>query len=1040
MPRGNAARSMRLGRDGAGGKEDGAMEFNLILAGVGGQGILTTAQAMCLAAMRRGLSVKQAEVHGMSQRGGAVQSHLRISDGTLYSDLIPRGRANMILAVEPLEALRYVEYLGPDGVIVSNTAPLINIPNYGAVDEVIQRIHRYANHVLVDAGGLAAAAGSTRAVNMVMLGAASIFIELPPDEFFAAIAEMFASKGPQIIKANQRAFELGRGAAAAYREMLASGADPTAVRHWLAEHPDGGRERAALPARILDPAEDLSAEQASRIDEILREAGEDNRRQLYEHEAYRIIETAGGITPPKHFFLRSGQAVTQAMLDELPGHRVVIKIVSPTVVHKSDAQAVIFVAKDMGIVPHEIDQLIVRQQSLGARVDGVLLVECVEHDGAHFGSELFVGIRASRAFGPVIAAGLGGVDTEYLAAKLRPGIAVAKALATQTTAREFLELFKTTAAYEILAGRVRGHPRMVSDGQLLRCFAAFLGIARRFCGIGEGGARRLVELEVNPFAFRRMTMVPLDGRGRLGSIAAPGVPRPVEKVEALVEPRSIAIVGASGKRENFGRIILNNILACGFPAEHLYVLHAEETRIDGVRCVRDVASVPEPVDLLIVAAAVGDVPAFIGDCIDSGRVRSVILIPGGFGETAGSGALQERVQQLIGASRQRADRGPVFLGGNCLGVRSRPGHYDTFFIHDKKLDPRRHARPRRLAFVSQSGAFIVSRLSNLPTLDPTLAISLGNQTDLAVSDLMTHVGRRDDIDVIGVYMEGFKDGDGIAFVEAVRRAAEAGKLVVFYKAGRTEAGRSATAGHTASIAGDYDVCDAAVGAAGAIVVDTFKEFEQVLEMAVRLHGKRVGGVRIGAISNAGFESVGMADATIGMRYRVRLPELSAETTRRLTEALDRHKLAALVNARNPLDLTPMATDAAYEECARALLEDAEIDALIVSMVPLTPALLTGADEIGGEGSIARRLARLAAETAKPIITVIDSGPLFDPLADAIRDGGVPVLRTCDQAIRSLGRYLCHRAPKATAGLVESPKPRPAESARREKAEGLEVVR
>lgn len=991
------------------------MEFNLILAGVGGQGILTTAQAICLAAVRRGLSVKQAEVHGMSQRGGAVQSHLRISDGTLHSDLIPRGRAHMILAVEPLEALRYVEYLGPDGVIVSNTAPLINIPNYGTVDEVIERIHRYANHVLIDASALAAAAGSTRAINMVMLGAASIFIELPKSEFEAAISEMFAGKGPQMVNANQKAFELGRSAASAYREMMEAGADPSAVRHWLAEHPGGGESgRGALPAMVLDPTEDLSAEQEGTIGAILHAAGEDNRRQLYEHEAYQIIEAAGGITPPKHFFLRSGQAVTQAMLDELPGARVVIKIVSPTVVHKSDAQAVIFVAKDMGIVPHEIDQLIVRQQGLGARVDGVLLVECVEHEGSQFGSELFVGIRATREFGPVLAAGLGGVDTEYLATKLRPGIAVAKALATQTTAREFLELFRKTAAYEILAGRVRGHQRLVSDGQLLRCFAAFLGIARRFCDAGDAAGQRLAELEVNPFAFRRMTMVPLDGRGRLGTVAPAGATRPIEKIDALLEPKSIAIVGASGKRQNFGRIILNNILHCGFPQEHLYVLHGEEEEIDGVRCYSSVAAVPHPVDLLIVSAAVGDVPRFIGEVIDSERVASVILIPGGFGETAGTGEMQERVQKLIGASRTRKDKGPVFLGGNCLGVRSRPGRYDTFFIHDKKLDPRRSAAPRRLALVSQSGAFIVSRLSNLPALDPTLAVSLGNQTDLAVSDVMTHVARREDIDVVGVYMEGFKEGDGLAFVEAVRAAADSGKLVVFYKAGRTEAGRSATAGHTASIAGDYDVCDAAVGAAGAIVVDTFKEFEQVVEMAVCLHEKHVGGVRLGAISNAGFEAVGMADATIGMRYRVQLGEASAATTRRLSEALGRHKLAALVNARNPVDLTPMATDAAYEECARILLEDEDIDAVIISMVPLTPALLTSADEIGDAGSIGRRLGRLNAEYDKPIIVVIDSGALFDPLAETIRAGGMPVLRTCDQAIRSLGRYLCHRGPQEAA--------------------------
>ena len=116
------------------------MEINIILAGVGGQGILTTAQAICLAALRRGLRVKQAEVHGMSQRGGAVESHLRVADHELYSDLIPLGKADMILAVEPMEALRYVQFLSENGVIIASSNPVVNIPNYGSVETVRDRV------------------------------------------------------------------------------------------------------------------------------------------------------------------------------------------------------------------------------------------------------------------------------------------------------------------------------------------------------------------------------------------------------------------------------------------------------------------------------------------------------------------------------------------------------------------------------------------------------------------------------------------------------------------------------------------------------------------------------------------------------------------------------------------------------------------------------------------------------------------------------------------------------------------------------------
>jgi len=367
------------------------------------------------------------------------------------------------------------------------------------------------------------------------------------------------------------------------------------------------------------------------------------------------------------------------------------------------------------------------------------------------------------------------------------------------------------------------------------------------------------------------------------------------------------------------------------------------------------------------------------------------------------------------------------LGPNCLGVRSRPGSYDTFFIPDNKMDPRRDARPRRAALLSQSGAFMISRMSNLELLDPTLAVSLGNQVDLTVSDLLGTIGDRDDIDCLGVYVEGFNDMDGLALVRAVEQVAAAGKVVVFYKAGRTEPGRAATTGHTASVAGDYDVCQTAVGNAGAIVVDTFKEFEQLVGLATLLHGKEVGGRRIGVISNAGFETVGMADAILGARYQLEIPALSADAADSIAQVLASRKLETLVNVRNPLDVTPMADEEVYEACARAMLDDPAVDAVIVSFVPLTPNLLTTADEITKAESLANRLPALLRETSKPLVAVIDAGQSYESMAHALFLRGVPVFRSADQCVRSLGRYLCHRAPKGplsdrTADSATHPEP------------------
>jgi indolepyruvate ferredoxin oxidoreductase beta subunit len=186
------------------------MRQDIILAGVGGQGILSIAFVIDNAALKKGLYVKQAEVHGMAQRGGAVQSHLRLSEQPVYSDLIPKGEADLILSVEPLESLRYVDYLRPDGIIITSSTPMINIPNYPDIDIVVETIREIKGSVIVDSAKLAREAGLARAQNMVMLGAASGFLILGPDDLREFIRELFRGRQKSIISANLKAFDLGQ--------------------------------------------------------------------------------------------------------------------------------------------------------------------------------------------------------------------------------------------------------------------------------------------------------------------------------------------------------------------------------------------------------------------------------------------------------------------------------------------------------------------------------------------------------------------------------------------------------------------------------------------------------------------------------------------------------------------------------------------------------------------------------------------------------------------------------------------------------------
>lgn len=183
---------------------------NIILAGVGGQGILTIAAIIDYAAMKKNLFIKQAEVHGMSQRGGAVESHLRISDQEIFSDLIPQGEANLILSLEPMEALRYIPFLAENGVIITATKPFINISNYPDHQEVLQSLKNTGKKIIfIDADEIAREAGNIKAENIVMIGAAANYIGFSNDEIKDSITEMFKSKGDAIVDVNLKAFEMG---------------------------------------------------------------------------------------------------------------------------------------------------------------------------------------------------------------------------------------------------------------------------------------------------------------------------------------------------------------------------------------------------------------------------------------------------------------------------------------------------------------------------------------------------------------------------------------------------------------------------------------------------------------------------------------------------------------------------------------------------------------------------------------------------------------------------------------------------------------
>ncbi len=186
------------------------MKKDIILAGVGGQGILSIATVIGQAALAEGWYLKQAEVHGMSQRGGEVQSHLRISTEPIWSDLIPQGKADIILSLEPLEALRYVPWLAPEGCVVTSSVPFRNIDNYPDIDQVYAAVKACPRHILIDTDALVKEINApVQAANMVLLGAAIPMIGIEPEIMKTALQKVFARKSEAVVETNIRALMAG---------------------------------------------------------------------------------------------------------------------------------------------------------------------------------------------------------------------------------------------------------------------------------------------------------------------------------------------------------------------------------------------------------------------------------------------------------------------------------------------------------------------------------------------------------------------------------------------------------------------------------------------------------------------------------------------------------------------------------------------------------------------------------------------------------------------------------------------------------------
>jgi acyl-CoA synthetase (NDP forming) len=712
--------------------------------------------------------------------------------------------------------------------------------------------------------------------------------------------------------------------------------------------------------------------------EVIARARADGRTTLHDPEALALVR-ALGVAVPACLHLRGLADLTDADLADLPSNRLVVKVASEQILHRSDVGGVVVVPNERGAVERAIREMATRVAP--TPVTGYTVHEFVPHSDAP-GAQLLLGLRWTDDFGPVVTLGPGGVLTEFLSRELGGGRGAAILAPGLTRPERIAELLGRKAIPRLVTGEVRGGPRRLSPADLADLVARLLDF-----GAGPAAAS-LREFEINPLVVTERGPTALDVLATLRDPTAGQPERPIHKLRSLLEPQRIALIGVSDAM-NPGRIILQNLLREGFPSERLTVVKPGTDDIDGVRCVPEVAALPEPADLLVLGVAAAQTPHTLEEIVRHRAAESVIVIPGGLGERVGSEDLERRMRDTLGTARETDWQGPVLNGGNCLGVRSVPGRYDTMFIPKYKL-----AR-----------------------LNPRYVVSVGNQTDLTVGDYLTYLKDDADVEVFAFYVEGFRPLDGRRWLEAAAEITATGRSVVLYRGGRTPAGALASASHTAAIAGDYAVTRELADAAGVVIADSLADFEDLIRLCTMLRDKRVNGWRLGAVSNAGFECVAIADS-LG---RFRLASFAEATSTRLAHLLESRRLAAVVEVGNPLDLTPIMDDEPYETAVRAVLDDGQVDVAVVGCVPLTGALHTlpcagdHTEDVRDARSIASRLAVRFRESDKAWVAVVDGGAHYDAMAAQLEDDGVPMFRTADRALRLFETYCASRL-----GLTEAP--------------------
>lgn len=703
-----------------------------------------------------------------------------------------------------------------------------------------------------------------------------------------------------------------------------------------------------------------------------------------EFEVYQLLKQADIKTPLYSFIQQETDCSNTPFIN---GQAVVLKGMATDLWHKSDNGALAFCDFSVTELEKRHTEM---SQAVGKKFNwlGTLVTERVSFKSTKGApSEIFISLQRDKYSSATISLGFGGLLTEEWAKELNDSLLIWPASVYSPT--EALEELEEHWLGRILLGKVRQQEALISREKL----AVFLENIWKLDAIMEQEGISL--LEMNPFVVDESgDVIALDGVG-LYATDDYQEPCPIAiSDDDFLKPQRIAIAGISDKKGNIGSLILDNVRQSNLLLENIYIIKSGLESLNGIACLPDInALLKTPVDTLILALPAKICVETITKLCEQGSGANVVyIVAGGLGDGADQHGYGDNLFQLLQSRRKNNQWCPAIVGPNGLGMILSPLRLNSLFIPQDKLNINFDSNSE-VALISQSGAFLITRLSRHDSLSLKYGFSIGNQLDMKLSDFMALMERDKSIRVLALYVEGFADGDACTVAKLVKKFKAAHRHVIIYKGGRSELGKAAAEGHTGAMMGDYQQQKRLLNKAGAIVVETFNQFNAVFKwMTAYPKTKALGQMAI--VTNAGYETVGSVD-TLGDNDAQTLFTLNNENAQQLSTVLRKHQLSELVAPVNPLDLTPMADEAVYFDCVKSMI-DFGAGVVMLGLVPLSNSLDT--QQLDVTKAFAENLKKLVITSGKLIGIVIDAGVPFQQYKQVFENHGLPVFDGMDKAV------------------------------------------